>query len=159
MALGACSAPDQNPAFEARDSAGVRIVRNLEPLRGPGEGISVSEEPIVVIGAAMGPEEDLLTNIADAAVLPDGGIVLVDGGAAELHLRAPDGTFTRKVGRLGAGPGEFESPEWLSIRGDTLMVFDPFQETRRLTLLDLSGELLGTETVRPPCPALSAAAP
>jgi len=147
MVLVGCTGSRDGPAVAVRDSAGVRIVENREPVWEEGEGISVDPEPYVVIGAAAGPEEDNLTRVMDAAVLPDGSIALIDGGASEVQLRASDGSHIRTLGRRGGGPGEFNSPRWLAVRSDTLLVFDPFQGYGRLTLYTLSGDLLGMEAL------------
>jgi len=148
MALIGCDAAPDTPAVVVRDSAGVSIVENGEPMWADGEGITVASEPSLVIGAAAGPEEDNLTRVWDATVLPGGGIALINGGASEVQIRASDGSHIRTLGRQGSGPGEFNSPRWLAVRGDTLMVFDPLQGLGRMTLYSLSGDLLGTETLQ-----------
>lgn len=62
--------------------------------------------------------------IAGFAVARDGSYLLADVGSStvlEFHRR---GTFRRKYGRSGRGPGEFVGPSSLALQGDsTLLVF------------------------------------
>lgn len=130
-----------------RDSAGVRIVENRAPAWGEGEGLRVAAEPTVVIGAVDGPAEQQMNRVRDATVLPDGRIALLNSGAERWQIHGADGTHLRTMGTRGEGPGEFQMPEWIAVRGDTVLIFDGLQGGGRLTRYDLSGDLLGPERV------------
>lgn len=131
-----------------RDSAGVRIVENRSSAWEEGEGRRVSAEPTAVIGALHGPVEQQLTRVRDATVLPDGRIALLNSGAARVQIHGADGEHLRTMGGPGDGPGEFQAPRWLTVRGDSILAFDPRHGAGRLTRYDLSGELVGTDPVR-----------
>lgn len=57
------------------------------------------------------------------------------------------GKLIRKLGREGAGPGEFRGVHALFLAGDTLIAYD--WHLRRLTRFLATGELLGMQSVQP----------
>ena len=67
-------------------------------------------EPQVTIGVLDGPREYELFDVSAAARQSDGDFVVVDGGAREVRLYDRHGTFVRRLGGPGSGPGEFEKP-------------------------------------------------
>jgi hypothetical protein len=105
MAAACVPAPDSPPGPVVRDSAGIAIVESPAPLHP--EPWLVDPEPVLVIGVAEGEEPYLLSGVADALLLPDGGVALVDGGSRQLRLYGPDGVFRAAAGGPGEGPGEF----------------------------------------------------
>ncbi len=105
-----------------------------------------SPEPQVTIRGEGGPDYDF-TSISAARRLPNGDIVVSDWGSQSLHFFTPDGRLRRKIGRHGAGPGEFQSIDGLYLTGDTLMAYDG--DLRRLTRFTLAGRLLSTQLVQP----------
>ena len=77
--LSACVS--ENPAhrgFVVRDSAGVRIVENANPLWQDGEGWHLSPEPVVEIGGGDS-EYDQLFGMISAVRLADGRLVVANG--------------------------------------------------------------------------------
>jgi len=158
LLLAACDAGNaRNDGVVVRDSAGVTIVENERPVRAGGDWITVETDPIVRIGTVDGPVEQQLLRVRDATRLPDGRIVLLNSGTSDVRFYDAQGRHIRTVGRAGAGPGEFQSPRWLAVRADTLVVFDPFQENGRLTYLDLEGDYLGDH--RPVVPGVAYPSP
>jgi len=67
------------------------------------------------------------------ARLPSDGAILVLG---------PDGRFVRKIGRNGAGPGEFQSAAQHGLIGDTLWVVN--WPTPRISLFSVDGNHIST---------------
>jgi len=63
--------------------------------------------PVLEIGVLEGDEHYTFQDVTGLLPLASGGVVVADGGASELSLYAPDGSFVRRWGRLGQGPGEF----------------------------------------------------
>jgi hypothetical protein len=84
-----------------------------------------------------GPEEQQLSEVGGATRLPDGRLVIVDGGSRQVRVYGPDGSFLARHGREGDGPGEFRSPRLAGRLGDTLVIYDGDQ--RRVTLLHPDG--------------------
>ena len=72
LGLAACDSATRFPGTLHTDSAGIAIATALEPLWAPGEGWTVSAEPLVEIGAATGAGEYLLDNVVGAARLSNG---------------------------------------------------------------------------------------
>lgn len=113
---GACRDPDPLPPLptpSVRDSAGARIVTSPAPRWGPGEGWTVSAEPVLRIGSIDGTSPSLFDGIAGVTRLSDGTIVVLDTGSAQLRYFSASGEHVRSVGREGRGPGEMRAPRWL----------------------------------------------
>src|SRR5690606_35560724 len=134
---------------EVTDGAGIQIVRNS------GVGDTLVLEPDLVIGTVHGPEELQFYGVLDIAVLHDGRILVSDRSGAIREFSA-DGDYVRRLGRRGAGPGEFEWPSSIHIYGDTIALFDG--QLDRFTELSMRGELLGTFPLSPRVVRLSAVA-
>ena len=67
------------------------------------ESWSLSEEPSVVIGGADEREDYLLHQVAGAARLADGRIVIANGGSLELKYYDPEGKHLFDAGGAGRG--------------------------------------------------------
>jgi hypothetical protein len=121
-----------------RDSAGITIVENQAPRWRDGEGWRVSAEPVLEIGMIDGPEAYQLDGVRNAARLPDGSIVVADGGSRKVRIYDADGRHLRSVGGQGGGPGEFETLALVRpFRGDSIAAWDSRQQ--RLTMFDRDG--------------------
>lgn len=72
----------------------------------------------------------------------DGNVFVLEGTVPEIRVHAPDGTFLRRIGGRGGGPGEFEFSPRFGVVGDTLWAVDP--RNQRITLFDRGGRLLST---------------
>lgn len=105
----------------------------------------VQESPAVSIGDGTGEGQDLFS-VSDAAVAPDGSILILDGGSRSIRVYSRDGAFLRSVGRDGDGPGEYRSLRALRVlRSGEVLVHDPV--ALRLTRLDKNLEVMGTERI------------
>lgn len=87
-------------------------------------GCSVSVSLEAVLGTDDGP--GFLGSPSGFMTTPAGGYLVTDSyNPAELKVFAPDGSFSRVVGRKGRGPGEFEfAAHLLPAEGDSLWVVD-----------------------------------
>jgi hypothetical protein len=138
--LAACSA-ERNDASRpvVRDSAGVAIVENglpTEALERP-----VDSTPKLTIGGAVGGADYDLNQIRGAVRLSDGRIVVADNSLG-VNFYDSTGTFLKRAGRKGKGPGEFEQMMslWVS-PGDSVLLFDI--STRRVSVFSPEGEYVG----------------
>ena len=126
----------------ARDSAGITIVENQEPASETRLGWLIGEAPILSIGALEGDPAYELYQVMDARKLPDGRIVVANGGSGELRVFDESGTHLESWGGRGEGPGEFgEVLAPFSVEhwpGDSIAASDPF--ARRVTIFDAQGE-------------------
>jgi hypothetical protein len=142
-ALGCGDARATDAGVVVRDSAGVRIVENREPQWTPGDEWRIGAEPTLTIGTVEGDPATMFSVIRSVVRLPDGSIVVLDGGSNQLRLFDASGRFLAKVGREGNGPAEFTFIGKLWRRpGDTLVVTDL---SRRLQYFDHGARYLGAK--------------
>ncbi len=148
LGVAACGeASDPPPPFAVRDSSGIVIAENAEPLWGAGEGWTIEPEPNLTIGVITGPREFTLDRVDHVLQKPDGEIVVANRGSHELRMYDGAGVHLRSIGRYGDGPGEFRSIRGVTVHGDSLVVFDSDQ--RRITVLDHVGGVRGTVPLEP----------
>ncbi len=132
-----CSGGDRPAAISVttRDSAGISIVENGPiPAEAPAWTLT---GPTLEIGGFGGDPEYELFQVRGAVRLPDGRIVLANGGSKELRWYGPDGVYLRAVGSEGEGPGEFRELFSVTRLADSLLAWDWRQ--RRASLFDLEG--------------------
>jgi hypothetical protein len=89
--------------------------------------------------------DDELGELADLALLPGGGVALLDRLAAVVLVFGPQGREVTRIGGLGEGPGEF-TPQGLStvVATDATLVVPDIQ-LQRVTRFTLEGQLLDSE--------------
>lgn len=137
------TSPDgESTALEAavRDSADVRIVENPRPPAGSRLDWRIGTEPAVSIGQLEGEDPYLLDRVRGALVLPDGRIVVANGGSNELRVFDEMGRHVAIWGGRGEGPREFTSLSQLHRwPGDSLLAL--YSQGRRLSVLDSDGNL------------------
>lgn len=94
------------------------------------------------------------SRVAAVDVDRDGHVYVVEASVPEIRVYDPSGALLNRIGRRGAGPGEFESaPFRFGVAGDTVwaVTYGP----DRITLFDRDGTLLSarrTESVVVPLP-------
>lgn len=116
--------PDAASTFAQRDSAGVLISVTPGTDARPPLGWEVDSVPDLVIGAGADPS-DYLYRVQGVRGFSDGGLLVVDGGRAELRFFDAEGHLSRRAGGEGRGPGEFIDPVLVpSVGGDSLLFFD-----------------------------------
>lgn len=140
---GATAAPEPTVA----DSAGVQILRFPESALDVQAPRQLAPEPAVRIGVVEGPAEYQWTRPLAAVRLADGGFAVAEGTPAEIRVFDAEGTFLRRIGRPGEGPGEFRSPQALA-RGPegSILAWDP--RNRRRSHFDAEGGLLSEATLQ-----------
>ncbi|HEU5050216.1 MAG TPA: hypothetical protein VFU00_07850 [Gemmatimonadales bacterium] len=138
LAFAGCRERDQpfDGGASARDSAGVTIVMNRQPVWHPDSAWRLGPEPVLEIGGGDGPG---FGEIVGLIRTPAGAIAAADAGGQVIRVFAPDGRLVRTVGRQGTGAGEFQALSWLSHAGDSLLAFDLL--SRRVTLFGAAGRV------------------
>jgi len=136
------------PAVSVRDSAGVRIVE-----LGPFDDAALptwrlADDPRIDIGVLDGGEAYQLYQVSGALLLPDGRLVVANGGTKELRFYDSAGSHLASVGREGEGPGEFGALGGLELARDSLYVFD--WRLVRASVFDLDGVFARSYPVRIP---------
>jgi hypothetical protein len=80
----------------------------------------------------------LFTDVRELKVDGRGRMWVFDPGPKSILLFSPDGMLLRRIGRSGAGPGEFASTSGMAVLGDTgLAIWD--SQNSRITFLDSAG--------------------
>lgn len=142
-AMGACTGgADTAPVPETvrTDSAGVEIVLNSITAAAVPVFATLESVPSLRLGSLDGSPEEQFGTVSEVLRLPDGGVAVLDGQAAQIRLFGSDGTYRMSLGSKGQGPGEFQRPIELGLLpGDTLAVYDSGQ--RRITRFGPDGGL------------------
>lgn len=136
LALGGCDSGD--PPVPADDAGS-------DTRQIPSASFRLSDEPEVAIGVADGRPEHELFEVAGAARLADGSIVIYESGAFRLQKFGPDGEHLWSRGQAGEGPGDFGMFAQLLVpctSDRTVLVYEPY--ARRMTVFDGDGALLRT---------------
>lgn len=90
------------------------------------------------VGDLMGPIS--FSRIGDLGISPEGRLFVSQPSLAEVWEFDLDGNRVSTLGRRGRGPGEFESPNAVFFRGDTLVVWD--DRIFLLSYFDSSGRFI-----------------
>lgn len=96
------------------------------------------------IGVELGDSAYVFGAIADAEVLPDGNIIVLDRTFCSMRIFTPEGEHVRTIAGMGSGPGELSNPFSLFNWGNgEISVIDPYAGgIHRYTI---NGEWLGLE--------------
>ena len=134
--LAACGGQERGfgPGASLRDSAGVAIVRNTEPLWSADSAWRVVDTPIVVIGGGTAAR---LGRIAGAIRTASGAIAVADAEAQLIRVYDLAGRPLRTLGRRGTAAGEFQAIDWIAPAADSILAFDLV--ARRLTMFGAPG--------------------
>jgi hypothetical protein len=92
-----------------------------------------------VVGVEASPQE--FGRISGVIADGDGNVFVADAAAAEIRVFDAQSKLVRRIGRRGAGPGEFGNLQSIGWLGDTLVVMDA--SNARLGMLSRTGEWLG----------------
>ncbi|MEK9507023.1 carboxypeptidase-like regulatory domain-containing protein [Gemmatimonadota bacterium Y43] len=96
--------------ISSRDSAGVRVVESDAAVLDVALPWIRDTVPDWELGGPEAPDAEVFSDIRGIVGLPDGGVVVLDGGAAELRWFGSTGAHLRTRGGRGRGPAEFTSP-------------------------------------------------
>lgn len=125
LAAAACAGAEAGP--EAHSEPGA-----LATLR-------LGSAPILQIGVMEGDERYTFQDVTSVLPLSSGDLLVADGGSGEVTRYTADGTFVRRWGGRGEGPGEFRALSrvypWA---GDSVAALD--QQIGRLSVFDADGE-------------------
>jgi hypothetical protein len=101
--------------------------------------LSLSDAPTLQIGVLEGDPDYLFQDIASTLRLPSGQIAVSDAGALEVSVYSAEGTFLRRWGGRGEGPGEFRGLSRIYSGGNgSILALDAW--TGRISVFDTLGE-------------------
>lgn len=143
--LGAGCGAGSNPSGESSLTTTIDTVAGVVQVVNRGTPLRWELRELLTLGSAGGAgleaaddEFGWLTGIlADR----EGRIYVADAQSNNIRVFDPAGHLLSRVGRQGAGPGEFGMLQSIGWIGDTLAALDP--NNGRLGLLSTSGEWLG----------------
>lgn len=148
--LPACDSPnDANASRRAvvRDSAGVQIVENRDPLWTADSRWTIDTMPALTIGVEEGDPQLEFFRLEDVRRLSDGRIAALNVGTSELRYFSADGAYVCTSGRAGAGPGEFEQASWMQLLDDDSLLVFSFGGGGRLSLIGPDGKFVRTLSI------------
>lgn len=85
---------------------------------------TIEAEAVLSVGVVAGDTLQEFDRVVTPFVLADGRLVVPLGGSSEIRVFSPEGTFARRLGGSGEGPGEFRYLSAAWPRGDTIEAFD-----------------------------------
>lgn len=99
------------------------------------------------IGSVTGAPEYSFGSITHVAPSQDGSVYVADLHGPTIRKFGADGAYLAHVGRVGGGPGEFESVDGLGVDGEgRLLVYDG--RNARLSWFTATGEFLRSVPIR-----------
>jgi len=113
-------------AQSSRDSAGVRIVENAQPVWKPSEQLSLASKPHLVIGDNA-DSTSRFQQIRGVIRLADGRIAVAEGGSMQLRIFSPEGRFLSASAGKGDAPGQLRNMGFVRhLPGDTIAIISGF---------------------------------
>jgi hypothetical protein len=101
------------------------------------------EQPVADIGAFEGDPDYELYHVTNAFRMPDGRIVIGNGGSYQVRFYDESGAHLLDAGREGEGPGEFRTISWVRpYRTDSMAVYD--SRLGRISIFDADGRFART---------------
>lgn len=94
-------------------------------------------KPLFSIGRPDGDEDQLFGMVYDADMGPDGSVYVVDVQFKQVSVYDSTGTFKRRIGRTGSGPGEFLAPAQIVVFDSLFAVYD--EQLGRVSVFDTAG--------------------
>ncbi len=102
------------------------------------EVLQLSTDPTHVIGRTQGDSDYVFESIASVRHLPSGNVLVADRARDEILEYTGDGTFVRRIGGEGKGPGEFEGLSHLYVTdSDSILAEDALRGT--ISVFDSAG--------------------
>lgn len=139
--LAACDGPGGGRTAMRADSAGVTIVTNAD--LSSGEDRRYVADIVGRIGAVDGPAEYTFGEVGSVAWLDNQRIAVFDRLSADIRVFSPTGSFERRFGRAGQGPGEFTGDGVVGmIPLDAGSIAVPDIVNQVLTIFDAAGSVI-----------------
>ena len=138
----ACASPDSNDGLKpvTRDSADITIL-DYSRVAGQPPTWHLDTVPERVIGGSESDPREQLYFVRGVVDLPNGNLVVANGGSNELRWFNRDGGYIRASGRNGEGPGEFRGLTGLTrLAPDSLLAYD--SSLRRFQVFDSAGHFV-----------------
>ena len=106
---------------------------------------SLAPEPVMTIGYGDGPEH-ALGSVVGGLLLNDEQVAVAEGMSGEIRVFSSPGVYRFRMGRKGAGPGQFRGLQAIA-HGPNDGVCGWDVQLARVTCFANNGDLLGTTTL------------
>lgn len=142
LGVGACAGGEGDGGSEDL-TVQIDTVAGVVHVRNGGAPPEWSLTEVLTLGAAgdAGGSAQQFGRISGVVAGADGRVYVADALAREIRVFREDGSFVRRIGQEGEGPGEFSTLQSIAWLGDRLAILDP--GSGRLGLLSSEGEWLG----------------
>lgn len=136
---GSCSTPADDPRTPSvvLDTIGDTIVARV--IEDAPRGAAPSLELDLVIGGSDENEDAIFGQLGPMALLPGGGVAVVDVMGPRVLEYSPRGELVRMYGRKGRGPGEFEDARVAALDSGRLAVADV--RNQKVIVFDSRGDV------------------
>ena len=144
MAIAAaCASGDDEPDAPVVERTTVGDTTIVRTVSGSVWGDTARLVEEIRIGALEGPEEVTFGRVGQIVPAPDGGVDIFDSQAIAMRRYDSTGTFVKKIGARGQGPGEYEQLIGLRTLSDgRIVAYDG--RNSRITSYSSAGEPLET---------------
>jgi hypothetical protein len=147
VGLVACSEPLVFDDWTIPVPEGAAIIEHAHvPLDERTESIEMVQD--LVIGGDGDPQTAFY-QAWGVAVDDSGNMYVMEHGNLRVQVFDHEGRYVRTLGREGQGPGELQSPLFITVAGDSVVVIDE-RNVRMTRWSTVDGELLGGETMAEP---------
>ncbi len=141
IALSACT--DRPEQSEIISVDGLEVLHNYTPVYQEEQILSVPEDDVLVIDEEQAglPAGVFIASTADVAAGDGGEIILLDSRSRRVFIFGNDGKYLRSFGRVGSGPGEFNSPYRLARLSRNRILISESMDSKA-QIFDLQGSFL-----------------
>ena len=137
LAGAACEGARRGPGGAAgRDSAGVVVMDNVDPVWRNAAGWRLADTPAADVGGILAPPQERIGDIVSVARTDLGVIALADASTQEVRLYSRTGRFIRSLGGRRGAPG-FRGLVWVGAAGDSIAAYDIV--SHELTIFGIPG--------------------
>lgn len=112
-------------------------------VRISGVGVELTVEEELRIGTLDGPDEYTFGSVAGMAVSADRTMYVIDSHSRDIRMYDAAGSFVRRFGGPGAGPGELQQPSGIGLLPDGRLVVRDYQNAR-VNVYSADGESLAS---------------
>ena len=124
LVFGGCDGPGEGVGAAAgRDSAGVVIMENVEPVWRNAAAWRLADTPVADVGGLRAPIQERLEAVASVARTELGIVAVANAATQEVRLYSRTGRFVRSLGGRRGRPA-FRGLVWVAPAGDSIAAYD-----------------------------------
>jgi len=133
-----CSTKEKT--FTVKSVDGVEVISNSTIPANPELKLELKEVACINCNDISEKDSSESIQLTNMELDDEGNIYIIDSRKSKIHKFAPDGKKLLSFGRLGQGPGEFQSANFFVVWHDTVYV--PFQQSLKLLKFSTDGKFI-----------------